>query len=98
MLDRSIRSRYWIAVRVALRMAEHPVDPIDHEVRHAVLEDLGLGVDLRPGVAQAGHQERLDETMSPDDLERIACSGRGELDVPVRLPRGTPLRRAAPDD
>ncbi len=72
-------------MRIDLRVAEHLVDAFDHPLGDRVLELVGLVVDLRPVEAEHPHQEELDQTMPPYDVDREMSSRIGEAHAAVGL-------------
>ena len=79
----------------SLRVADQPVDRLEHAVADVVLEHLGVLVHLRPIEAQHPHQEGLEDAMAAHHL-RAPRGGRAAVSrapAPGRVQR--PGRRRA---
>src|SRR5690606_30283995 len=86
-----------VPVRVADRVAEQRVDPLDEEGGDGVLEHLGLVVDLVPLVPEVLDAQRLDEPAAADQRPRPLPPPAGERDAAVALVVDQALVGEAPD-
>jgi 1-acyl-sn-glycerol-3-phosphate acyltransferase len=86
LVDRQIRARDRIAVRIVRRVAEPVGDQRLQLLGDVVLQDLGLVVDAVPRHAEL-RQKQLEQAVVPDHLERDAPAVLGQRDAVVGLVR-----------
>ncbi len=64
------RWEWGVTVRVAGRVTEFGVDPVEHHVADRVFEDLGLVMHLVPAVAEFLHEEGFQQSVPADHRQR----------------------------
>ena len=64
-------------------VAESRGHPLDHRVRHRVLQAFGFRVHRIPGIPEKLHQIGLDQPMAPDHAKRRATAFVGQLNTAV---------------
>src|SRR4029450_12596404 len=85
-----------MAVRILRRVAHEAVDRAEHAVADVMLEHFRVLVDLRPIELQHSHEERLEDSMPADEVDRELSTLRREPRARPRLQHREPnsLRRA----
>ena len=82
-MPRRVRNR--VAVRVAGRVPQQGIDAVHHEVGYCVLQNFRLVVHTVPCVAEALHEERLNEAVAANHRQRVGAAGFSELNSAVGL-------------
>ena len=90
-LDAALRVGDGIAVGIALRMAQVLIESIDEAIGACMLEEIGILVNLVPGVPQLFDQEGLEETMAADHAHGQCLALWGQRNASVALMFHQPL-------